>query len=177
MSRFLLFTVTLAVLLAHLLVPAYASAAGCRFVLGFATLKALIDEAEGPEKVGECLEDEHFNVINGDSLQQTTGGLMVWRKHDNWTAFTDGYRTWINGPYGLQKRLNTARFDWEEEPPPVAAPEAAAAEVPRVLVPDLSVCRPGGLNRSLQCHGRGELGHKQELAERCALGQVVRGTN
>ena len=129
----------LAVMLAQLLVPAYASAAGCRFVLGFATLKALIDEAEGPEKVGECLEDEHFNVINGDSLQQTTGGLMVWRKHDNWTAFTDGYRTWINGPYGLQKRLNTARFDWEEEPPPVATPEAAAAEVPRVVVPDLSL--------------------------------------
>ena len=46
-SRILLFTVMLAVLLAHLLVPAYASAAGCRFVLGFATLKALIDEAEG----------------------------------------------------------------------------------------------------------------------------------
>ena len=110
--------------------PAYASAAGCRFVLGFATLKALIDEAEGAATVGECLEDERFNPANGDSLQRTTGGLMVWRKHDNWTAFTDGYRTWINGPFGLQKRLNTERFDWEAEPPPVATPEPAPVETP-----------------------------------------------
>ena len=88
-------------------------AADCKFVLGFATLKALIDEAEGPDKVGQCLENEHFNPENGDALQQTTGGLLVWRKADNWTAFTDGYRTWINGPYGLQVRLNTEHFDWE----------------------------------------------------------------
>ena len=88
-------------------------AADCKFVLGFATLKALIDEAEGPDKVGQCLENEHFNPENGDALQRTTGGLLVWRKADNWTAFTDGYRTWINGPYGLQMRLNTEHFDWE----------------------------------------------------------------
>ncbi len=93
--------------------PLSAWAADCEFVLGFATLKALIDEAEGPEKVGQCLENEHFNPENGDSLQQTTGGLLVWRKADNWTAFTDGYRTWINGPYGLQMRLNTEQLDWE----------------------------------------------------------------
>ena len=37
----------------------------------------------------------------------------MWRKADNWTAFTDGYRTWINGPHGLQARLNTEQFDWE----------------------------------------------------------------
>ena len=88
-------------------------AADCKFVLGFATLKALIDEAAGPDKVGQCLENERFNPENGDALQQTTGGLLVWRKADNWTAFTDGYRTWINGPYGLQMRLNTEHFDWE----------------------------------------------------------------
>ena len=93
--------------------PLSAWAADCEFVLGFATLKALIDEVEGPDKVGQCLESEHFNPENGDSLQQTTGGLLVWRKADNWTAFTDGYRTWINGPSGLQMRLNTEHFDWE----------------------------------------------------------------
>ena len=93
-------------------------AADCQFILGFATLKALIDEVEGPDKVGECLEDQRFNPLNGDALQQTTGGLMVWRKLDNWTAFTDGYRTWINGPHGLQARLNTETFDWEASPPP-----------------------------------------------------------
>ena len=38
---------------------------------------------------------------------------MIWRKADNWTAFTDGNRTWINGPFGLQSRLNTELLDWE----------------------------------------------------------------
>jgi hypothetical protein len=50
---------------------------------------------------------------NGDGLQHTSGGLLVWRKADNWTAFTDGFQTWINGPTGLQERLNTARLPWE----------------------------------------------------------------
>lgn len=38
---------------------------------------------------------------------------MVWRKADNWTACTDGYRLWINGPDGLVQPFNTERFDWE----------------------------------------------------------------
>jgi hypothetical protein len=77
------------------------------FKLGFATLATLI-----PDEVGDPLEEERY-AANGDSQQLTTGGLMVWRKADNWTAFTDGHRTWVNGPYGLQVRLNTERFDWE----------------------------------------------------------------
>ncbi len=93
-----------------------ARAADCRFVLGFATLHSLI-----PETVGNCLEDEHFNPANGDSLQSTmrsdgTLGLLVWRKADNFTAFTDGFRTWVNGPFGLQTRLNSQRFFWEPNP-------------------------------------------------------------
>ncbi len=107
-------------LLVLLALPAATTAAECQFILGFATLKALIDAAEGPDKVGDCLENQRFNPENGDALQQTTGGLLVWRKADNWTAFTDGYRTWINGPYGLQARLNTETFDWEA--PPEAGP-------------------------------------------------------
>ena len=119
--------------------PTQALAADCQFILGFATLKALIDEAEGPEKVGECLEDQRFNPVNGDALQQTTGGLMVWRKLDNWTAFTDGYRTWINGPNGLEARLNTEQFEWELGPEstpqpttslPVSTPIPASTPVP-----------------------------------------------
>jgi len=94
-----------------------AAAADCQFFLGFATLKALIDAAEGPEKVGECLENERHNPAKGETLQQTTGGLLVWRKADNWTAFTNGYRTWANGPYGLQRRLNTEEFQWERPAP------------------------------------------------------------
>lgn len=89
-------------------VPALAQAPGCQFILGFETLRNLI----GPAIVGQCLEDQRF-AANGDAQQQTTGGLMAWRKADNWTAFTDGYRTWLNGPNGLQSRLNTERFAWE----------------------------------------------------------------
>jgi plastocyanin len=62
--------------------------------------------------VGDCLEDQRF-AANGNAEQRTTGGLLVWRKADNWTAFTDGFRTWLNGPAGLQVRLNTTRFAWE----------------------------------------------------------------
>ena len=102
--------------------PTVYGAAHCQFVLGFADLKTLIDEAEGPDKVGECLENQRSNPVNGDALQQTTGGLMAWRKLDNWTAFTDGYRTWINGPNGLEARLNTESFDWEATPPPTPTP-------------------------------------------------------
>ena len=85
----------------------------CEFVLGFASLKSLIDDAEGPAVVGECLENEGFNPMLGEAHQQTTGGLMVWRKADNWTGFSDGQRTWIHGPEGLQSRLDTELLDWE----------------------------------------------------------------
>ena len=95
------------------LTPASVGAtAHCEFILGFAALKAAIDEAEGPEKVGACLENQRF-AANGNAEQRTTGGLMVWRKQDNFTAFTDGYRTWATGPQGLQVRLNTESFAWE----------------------------------------------------------------
>ena len=93
-----------------------AAAADCALDSGFATLKALIEAAEGPDKVGACLEKPHVNPENGDVLQQTTGGLLVQRAADNRAAFTDGYRTWIEGPSGLQVRLNTEQFDWEGQP-------------------------------------------------------------
>ena len=93
-----------------------AAAADCALDPGFATLKALIEAAEGPDTVGACLENGHVNPENGDLLQQTTGGLLVLRAADNRAAFTDGYRTWISGPNGLQVRLNTEQFDWEGQP-------------------------------------------------------------
>jgi hypothetical protein len=58
---------------------------------------------------------------------------MVWRKADNWTAFTDGYRTWLNGPLGLQSRLNTECFSWETCPAgaaPVRDPGSGTAAAP-----------------------------------------------
>lgn len=97
-------------LFATLVVPAFAEAQAppsCQFVLGFATM------AQAVPKVGQCLENQHF-AANGDAQQQTSGGLLVWRKADNWTAFTDGNMTWINGPMGLQNRLNTDLLPWEQ---------------------------------------------------------------
>src|SRR5919112_110046 len=64
-------------------------AAGCDFKTGFKALHDLI-----PKIVGDCIEDEPHNPGNGDGLQSTSGGLMVWRKADNWTAFTDGTTAW-----------------------------------------------------------------------------------
>ncbi len=57
------------------------------------------------------------------------------------TAFIDGYMTWINGPYGIQQRLDTDRFPWENDdrstsqvaPPAVAplTPVSAPAPAPQ----------------------------------------------
>jgi len=103
------------VLAVAILVGILASVAGARaepapeFRLGF---KALADRI--PDIAGQPLENEHYD-INGDSLQRTTTGLMVWRKADNWTAFTDGARTWVNGPNGVQDRPKDSRFPWEHD--------------------------------------------------------------
>jgi hypothetical protein len=89
-----------------------ATSNGCRFVLGFAAIASML-----PAQVGQCAGNESHNPQNGDALQHTTtGGLLVWRKADNWTAFTDGFHSWVNGPYGLRERLNTQRFSWEANP-------------------------------------------------------------
>lgn len=94
------------------LLPAGASAAArpahpCQYELGFATLAS---ELAGV--AGSCLENQGY-APNGDAHQHSTGGLLVWRKADNWTAFTNGNETWINGPQGLARRSNSERFDWE----------------------------------------------------------------
>ena len=94
----------------------------CRFVLGFESLR----NAVGAQKVGTCLEDEHFNLENGNAEQRTSGGLLVWRKVDNFTAFTDGGTTWVNGPNGMQRRPNAERFSWEKDPVQPARVQSSA---------------------------------------------------
>jgi hypothetical protein len=103
--------------------------APCGFVGGFSRLRDLV----GAQKVGECLEDEHFNIENQNAEQRTSGGLMVWRKVDNFTAFTDGGTSWINGPNGLQSRPNSERFSWESDP--VTAPRSASTSPPPAAPP------------------------------------------
>ncbi|MCC7103569.1 MAG: hypothetical protein IT307_00365 [Chloroflexi bacterium] len=106
-------------------VPPARAQESCLFSLGFKTLHDMV-----PDVVGSCLENERHNPENGDGLQRTTGGLLVWRKADNWTAFTDGTTTWVNGPLGLQSRPSGDRFPWEEAlvpQPPTSAPLPPAA--------------------------------------------------
>jgi len=102
-----------------------AAGASCQFILGFKQLASQV-----PDAVGPCLTNQ-ATALNGDAQQRTANGLLVWRKSDNWTAFTNGARTWMNGPYGLVNRANTERFPWEAEygKPGLnpAPPEPAAA--------------------------------------------------
>jgi plastocyanin len=98
--------------------------AACQFILGFKTLHDL-----DPQDIGDCIDNQAF-ASNGDAQQHTTKGLMAWRKADNWTAFTNGYLTWINGPAGLVKRLNTGPlFPWES-PTPIQPPSAPSSASP-----------------------------------------------
>ncbi|HLQ35827.1 MAG TPA: hypothetical protein VK457_24325 [Chloroflexota bacterium] len=115
-------------LLASFALPATAAAqtapAPCQFVLGFKALHDL-----DANDVGDCIDSQFLAQGNGDQQQHTTKGLMAWRKSDNWTAFTNGYKTWINGPNGLVSRLNSDRFPWEKDTP-AAAPAPATAPAP-----------------------------------------------
>src|SRR3712207_4734698 len=86
--------------------PVAGQPATCRFALGFADLR----QAIGVGTVGECLQDEYQDPASGDTRQATTRGELVHRRASNTSAFTNGYETWVMGPNGLQRRLNTERF-------------------------------------------------------------------
>lgn len=90
------------------LVPVSDGAPSCRFHFGFANLAQLV-----PDQVGTCLDDERNDPTTGDDLQHTSKGLLVWRKSDNVSAFTNGQYTWLLGPDGLEQRPNNQRFAWE----------------------------------------------------------------
>ena len=97
--------------------------APCVFVLGFQHLSEVAPPFMGRPVVGACLENEQHRPASGETTQRTAawhglGGLLVWRRLDNWTGFTDGHRTWISGPYGLEMRLNTERLCWESDAAP-----------------------------------------------------------
>jgi hypothetical protein len=108
--RVALLALTACLLASPLTASAAPPNATCSFKLGFKVVADLM-----PEIVGECRDDERFDPATGNTLQATTNGLLVWRKADNWTAFTDGVTTWINGPYGIEARENTVRFAWEAD--------------------------------------------------------------
>lgn len=115
----------------------------CQFVLGFQTVRDLI-----PATVGNCIDNQTF-AANGDALQHTSSGLLAWRKADNWTAFTDGYHTWINGPSGIQQRLNTQRYSWEGDAQMSGLPVIDAIPLPSTA-PTASPLTSVGCQNSVQ---------------------------
>ncbi len=125
-------------------------------MLGFKVLRDLI----GHEIVGECLDNEHYNDIGDSNQHTTTGGLLAWRKADNWTAFTDGYRTWINGPNGLVQRLNTERFEWEADYAEITGQATASA-----------LTRDALRNAEYQIYGEGVRLSDGFLARKLEIGQ------
>ncbi len=131
--------------LALLARPASVEAAGCSFEGGFRLLHNAL-----PEIVGSCRGPEYHRAT-GDGFQWTSRGLLVWRKADNVTAFTDGYWTWINGPFGIQRRLNSQRFCWEID--------ATAT----CLQPISPLCRSGPPLANVHDPGR------LRIIERCAV--------
>jgi hypothetical protein len=72
----------------------------CQFVRGIAFLAGAL----GPEAVGECLENERTNPLNGNAEQLTTRGLLFWLRLENVAAFTDGATTWYACPDGIKKQ-------------------------------------------------------------------------
>jgi hypothetical protein len=132
LRRLLAITLLVSLLLPLFGRPNVAAAASCRFVLGFQQIHEAI-----PDIVGDCLDNETYD--RSGAVQHTTNGLMAWRKSDNNTAFTDGYRTWLIGPPGLSQRLNTERFRWEgvssTVPKPVNPPPAPNVSPPRPASP------------------------------------------
>ena len=83
----------------------------CDFVLGFAKLRDQL----GADTVGPCMENQREVPGNGTAVQRTARGTMVYRPQDNSMMFTDGARTWIDGPRGLLDRPANQRFEWESD--------------------------------------------------------------
>jgi hypothetical protein len=66
------------------------------FALGVASLKQRLGDT-----MGAPLECEHPVSANGDTIQHTTTGLVVYRAATNTVMFTDGWRHWALTPQGM----------------------------------------------------------------------------
>ena len=109
-------------------------------MLGFAELKRQIGD-----QMGVALECEHFDSATGDTLQQTTSGLAVYRS-DGTLRFTDGWRHWALDAGGMVQWMGA------DAEPPASTPSIAMA--PRVVASMPSVA-PGDLMRIVHTDGLG----------------------
>jgi hypothetical protein len=103
----------------------------CTFVLGFAYLHSLLGGRDGA-----CADNEHDDPNGtGDRVQTTrlpngAPGYMVWQLLTNTMRWTEGYTTFTYSKCGLQQRLNSQTFAWEQnlglmqQPGPIPPPGA-----------------------------------------------------
>jgi len=103
MARWSRFAAVLGALTLLTAMPPGSAAGACQFVLGFG---AFADHL--PLVMGQCLDDEQHDLASGDALQHTTTGLLVWRKADNFTAFTAVDGTWIKAS-AFKQQLHVAQ--------------------------------------------------------------------
>jgi hypothetical protein len=93
--------------------PVTATAAYCQpgqqptFALGVADLQQQLGDT-----MGAPLECEHPVSANGDTIQQTTTGLVIYRAATNTVMFTDGWRHWALTPRGM------VRWEGTDSDPP-----------------------------------------------------------
>ena len=85
-----------------IVLPAPTLSASCILSYRFHVLNDLIRHAEGPEKVGRCTGD--YLVKNRIGMQATTNGVFIWSDAHGRASFSDGERTWLESPFGLEVR-------------------------------------------------------------------------
>jgi hypothetical protein len=81
---------------------------------GFATLHTAI-----PTDVGDC-KDNITYAANGDGVQHTAKGVLVWSKAQNVSSFSNGSETWVLGTSGVQKVASAAAPPAASEPKPAS---------------------------------------------------------
>jgi hypothetical protein len=98
--------------------PQPPAAGPCQFILGFQFLHSQLNGLDG-----NCVDNEHDDPNGtGDRTQATFNpgtrvqGYMVWQKATNTMRWTDGFRTFTYSSCGLQPRLNTQSWVWEQNP-------------------------------------------------------------
>ncbi len=82
--------------LAALPAPFCPAGQAAQFHFGFAELRRQLGDT-----MGTPVECEHVSSANGDTVQQTSTGLAIYRKSSNTPIFTNGWRHWALTTRGL----------------------------------------------------------------------------